>query len=355
MRVINTFATRWTSYTSALPTHYQQHIRTFLNDATRNTAIQTFFQHIELNYGNLSSLIDKGPASETIVSSDGVIHPQHLVRLCQHEATALHIPNFFHPEGAKQLGEELIQESLMRTNSGKSSNWKVSTSRGLESSDVATLGEHPPYNVAVARDREYRRVQSEDETRSSPINEYFEGVQREFQFRRKRKHQLTKDTNQNKADHYRLWPLDKLRLELEEAWPCGCGLARETSSSNDNSQLQYPRPFGGGLPRLMMGPTRWKRGFIHVDEMGPLDVNRGLFSANIYLTVPENKSGDGDSGDATNNAVPERRKGRKDAGALYIWPLGVRSRWDWYRVSQMRCWLRVAYHFEMLIEVYLFT
>jgi hypothetical protein len=24
-------------------------------------------------------------------------------------------------------------------------------------------------------------------------------------------------------------------------------------------------------------------------------------------------------------------------------------------VSQMRCWLRVAYHFEMLIEVYLFT
>ena len=72
------------------------------------------------------------------------------------------------------------------------------------------------------------------------------------------------------------------------------------------------RPFGGGLPRIMRGPTRWKCGFIHVDELGPLDPNRGLFSANIYLNMP-----------------PEN----KDKGGLYVWPLGVRSRLDWYRVS----------------------
>jgi len=67
----------------------------------------------------------------------------------------------------------------------------------------------------------------------------------------------------------------------------------------------------------MRGPTRWK-GFIHVDDLGPLDSSRGLFSANIYLTVP-----DADANKHTNT--------NPDAGALYIWPLGVRSRLDWYR------------------------
>ena len=55
-----------------------------------------------------------------------------------------------------------------------------------------------------------------------------------------------------------------------------------------------------------MGPTRWKKGFIHVDEMAPLRSNQGLFSANIYLQMPK----------------PQ---------ALDIWPMGVRTRWDWYR------------------------
>ena len=63
---------------------------------------------------------------------------------------------------------------------------------------------------------------------------------------------------------------------------------------------------GGGLARIMMGPTRWKKGYIHVDDMGPLKTSQGLFSANIYLQMPQ----------------PQ---------AMDIWPLGVRSRWDWYR------------------------
>jgi hypothetical protein len=271
----------------------QQQRRQFSNQ-TRNDAIQALFRNLEAKYGNLSSLIDSGNAAETIVADDGIIHTHHLKRLFQHDATAIHVRNFYNKESAKQLGEELIQESLRK--GGK--NWKISTSRGLESSDVGTLGEHPPYNVAVAQERQTKSLLHNDgdsEGSVTPIDEYFEGVQREFHSRRR------------KGTSYQLWPLDKLRLELDEAWSFGAGLAREKDAKR--------RAFGGGLPRIMRGPTRWK-GFIHVDDLGPLDSNRGLFSANIYLTMPDTGT--------NKHAIP-------DAGALYIWPLGVRSRLDWYR------------------------
>lgn len=109
-----------------------------------------------------------------------------------------------------------------------------------------------------------------------------------------------------------LWPLDKLRLELDEAWPAGAGLAREEA---------YPkRPFGGGLPRIMFGPTRWRKGFIHVDEMAPLNANYGQFSANIYLLPPSAP------------LLLDDTKQRFEA--LHIWPLGIRSRLHWYKVNQ---------------------
>lgn len=313
-------------------TTHQQQRRSFLTHQSRNAAIQSLFQHLESNYGNLSSLIDTGPASETIVSDDGILHPHHLERLFKHEATALHVRNFFHTESAKRLGEELIQESLR---GGGGNNWKVSTSRGLESSDVATLGEHSPYNVAVARDQNNKGKEME---KSSPVmDEYFEGVQREFGSRRRRGRSSTSNNNNNEdvSDYYRLWPLDKLRLELEEAWPSGAGLARESIQQSNNqlgNQQSYPRPFGGGLPRIMRGPTRWKRGFIHVDELGPLDATRGLFSANIYLTTPESEKSDKEDMHKVKDLGTDAKSNwRRDSGALYVWPLGVRSRLDWYR------------------------
>jgi hypothetical protein len=102
--------------------------------------------------------------------------------------------------------------------------------------------------------------------------------------------------------------MDQLRLEIDEAWPQGGGLGRQSQGQQ--------RPFGGGLPRVMMGPTRWKKGFVHVDEMGPLKENQELFSANIYLQLP------------LDSATMKQR-------ALEIWPLGIRNRWDWYRVSSL--------------------
>ena len=179
-------------------------------------------------------------------------------------------------------------------------NWKVSTSRGLESSDVSTLGEHAPFNLVSTSGKQ------------DSVESYFAGARKEMQNRR---WQVIETENGNTRRKPRLWPLDKLRLELDEAWPAGAGLAREDADRK--------RPFGAGLPRVMIGPTRWRKGFIHVDDLGPLLVNRGLFSANIYLKLPHNSI---EASSTSSNVSQEC------SGALHIWPLGIRSRLDWYKV-----------------------
>ena len=80
------------------------------------------------------------------------------------------------------------------------------------------------------------------------------------------------------------------------------------------------------LPRIMMGPTRWKKdGYIHVDEMAPLSSQQGLFSASIYLQLPDQTT-DHEIFNKTNVHTGT------NAGDFAIWPLGIRSRWDWYKV-----------------------
>ena len=326
MRTMNIIIKRWRHNNVATIISRRTFFAQISSRGTRASAIQSFFAQIEIKYNNLSQLLDSPttPAAETIVSSDGELHIEHLVRLFTHDATAIHVPNYYHKRTATKLGMELLHESRQENGEG-GRNWKVSTSRGLESSDVITLGKHTPYNVAVAAASARRSGSSnEDEGNTNKskdgTDDYFEGVHKEFRSRRIRKQVTTNDLvnyddddDDDNGDYYRLWPLDKLRLELEEIWPGGAGLARE----DDTTKGQRRRPFGGGLPRIMIGPTRWKRGFVHVDELGPLKTERGLFSANIYLTMPP----------TTATTTPA------DLGALYIWPLSVRTRWDWYRVS----------------------
>ncbi len=263
-------------------------------------ALQKFFGWLEARYGGLP--IDKLPQSEVLVS-DRRLRSSDLQRLFRQDALALHVKGFYDKMAAKELGLRLTKQ----VEEGKARNWKVSTSRGLESSDVSTLGEHMPFNVACALGK------------PSDVDAYFEGVVKELESRRSYYDSklLTNDPNINQQHSQQqqqevlqtlplLWPLDKLRLELDEAWLSGAGLARET--------LGQRRVFGGGLPRIMIGPTRWRKGFIHVDELGILSPQQGLFSANIYLQFPE------------------IHKGLERQPILEIWPVGIRSRWDWYRV-----------------------
>jgi hypothetical protein len=239
--------------------------------------MRQFFEVLEQRFGgNLT--MDTGPAAEVVVR-DWLL-AEDLQRLFQHQATALHIRNFFPRESAVKLGSQLTQQ----VHDGEARNWKVSTARGLESSDVFTLGAHAPYNVAFA---------------NQTLDEYHTRVQEELRHRRR-----DDETNTAKV----LWPLDQFRLELDQAWPQGAGLARDKGD---------PKKYrGGGLPRIMLGPTRWKRGFVHVDELAPLSSTNGFFSANIYLQLP----------DTTNTETPQE--------ILEIWPLAVKSKWEWYKVSR---------------------
>ena len=97
-----------------------------------------------------------------------------------------------------------------------------------------------------------------------------------------------------------LGPLDKLRLELDEVWPQGSSIRKNEEG----------RAFLAGVARVMRGPTKYVDGFMHVDELAPMVESRGTFSANIYLKIPPT------------------------GGELAVWPLAIRSRWDFYRHAE---------------------
>ena len=122
----------------------------------------TFGPEIRLRHSNVSACGSgetvaparpgSNPPDEALFAEPGTCHITPGV-----QPLPLHVPNFYHRDSASRLGGELIRESNAPPTrvegdggGGGMWNWKVSTSRGLESSNVSTLGEHPPYNVAVA-------------------------------------------------------------------------------------------------------------------------------------------------------------------------------------------------------------
>ena len=249
-----------------------------ISSSTTRAGTDLFFTWLEDTFGGT---LPMQPTETAVITADQ-LRSDDLQRLFHHDATVLHVRNFYPKHSAQELGHQLAQQALQQQSDGSSStqklkNWKVSTSKGLESSDVFTLGAHLPYNIAVANEK---------------LDEYHDNVPTELRQRRRASNDTAK----------LLWPLDQLRLELDEAWPHGASLARNRS---------------GGLPRIMMGPTRWKRGFVHVDELAPLSTTSGLFSANIYLRLPHHDS------TAATETEPEP--------VLEIWPLDIRNRFDWYR------------------------
>ena len=303
--------------------------------------------------------LDTGNAAEVLISNR-VIQTHHLQRLLSHDALAIHVKGFYPSQTiASAIGQQLAKQAL----DGKARNWKVmrqqqkqrdnsngSEQRGMESTDVMTIGQHDPYNIAVA---------------NGTTNHYFNSVKNEFHHRRQPESEILDElllrNNQRgsaSSDSLALsstssiippvsilWPLDQVRLELDEAWPGGAGLARQKQEqqqgSNDERTSKHTssRVFGGGLPRIMMGPTRWKHGLVHVDQFGPLSPDQGLFSANIYLQLPKTKTDnqteankDGESGECSENETTTSGGG----GVLEIWPLGIRTQWEWYKNAALR-------------------
>jgi hypothetical protein len=260
-----------------------------MRNPNRATAVgmRQFFERLEQRFGGNLPMDTTGSPAGEILTRDA-LQTSDLQRLFRHEATALHVKDFYPKHSAQLLGQELATQAQQ----GQAHNWKVSTAQGLESSDVFTLGAHMPYNIAVA---------------NQVVDDYYAQVPKELQQRRRQRRRSNSNNDQEEAKL--LWPLDQLRLELDQVWPHGAGLARH---EEDPHQCR-----GGGLPRVMMGPTRWKKGFVHVDELAPLSASSGYFSANIYLQLPQQES-----------VEPQP--------VLEIWPLGVRSKWDWYRVRHRK-------------------
>ena len=67
-------------------------------------------------------------------------------------------------------------------------------------------------------------------------------------------------------------PLDRLRLELDEAHPFGCMVGRDEESR---------RLRAAGLVRIMRRSAA--KGLVHMDDVAVLSPELGTFSANIYL------------------------------------------------------------------------
>jgi hypothetical protein len=266
---------------------------------------------------NVNTVNESRDCEEEVMATRESLELEDLEKLFRHEISVLKIRNFYPREASSSLGKEIAIEGR----SAKAQNWKVSTSKGLESSDVVTVGCHAPYNIALA---------------NKTTDEYFRQVRNEFRDRRglAPRNGNAIDNNEHNNDSQqksqqegqrtdslgqsRLWPLDLLRLELDELWPRGAGLARK------NHETHHKMCMGGGLPRLMIGPTRWKKGLVHVDELAPLSQTKGCFSANIYLQLPYE---DFKSNTNKNNSELQEQP------VMELWPLGIRSKWDWYRVG----------------------
>ena len=91
------------------------------------------------------------------------------------------------------------------------------------------------------------------------------------------------------------WPVDRLRLELDETWPFGACLGKylgQTLRPAIMRIMNEKNDFNFSVP---------KHGLIHTDDFPKLKSFWGTFSANIYLKIPE------------------------EGGELYIWSINLKK------------------------------
>ncbi len=233
--------------------------------------VPSTFQQIEKNYGDINALVDTKMSILKLKANQ--VTERSLKKLFRHEVAAIRVPNFFPAEACDYLSESFLEQPT--------SNWKVSSSRGMESSDVESIV--TPYNVALGRGPEC-------------IQQYFENAKHFTQSLRQNGGRQTASTNASTTQlddrggggshHFifpTLTPIDLLRLQLDETWPDGATIGKDTKSGNH---------LLAGAVRIMRGAQHGSnnnissQGFIHVDDLSVMQNNGGLFSANVYLKTP---------------------------------------------------------------------
>ena len=269
--------------------------------AARSAGATRFLQQLEQRYGDMSALV--GPASVGRVLKVDSLSAGALEDLFAHRVCAIRVPNFISRPHAAALADHFLEG---RGPGLSPMNWKVPSARGMESTDVESIG--MPYNMVVggaignvdgSDDDDDTDAKGAGGDSSSALLE----AARDDYFRKARELVGGLRGPEGPGDGGGLLtPIDKLRLELDDVWPEGAMVAKDKKG----------RAHLAGAGRIMRPSGRWREGFIHVDELDVLRAHRGLFSANVYLRMPP--SGPAGVG-----------------GQLHIWNVNVRSRWDFLR------------------------
>lgn len=167
---------------------------------------------------------------------------------------AIHIPGFCPPHIAESLSKKALDEYT---------HWKLG---GVVGTDMFYAGGSIPVEVAEHSWQDFHRYFSEREDFVSKQRLMSNGT----------------------------WPVDQLRLQLDDTWPFGACLGQYLG--------QKVRP---AIMRIMHAKNDFnfstpKYGFIHTDDYSTLQSSRGTYSANIYLKVSE------------------------EGGELYIWSINLK-------------------------------
>lgn len=168
--------------------------------------------------------------------------------LFEHRICALHVPGFCSKDVADKLSAWILEKSRM-------GNWKVNVVRDGAAQDAdsdVSYGIGVPFGVAVKSREEFIRYFKDAETVNREIRTAVDG----------------------------LAPIDRLRLELDEAWPMGARVAKFKGLRRRLGTARVMTPSS-----LMEGIAKTE-GMLHVDNLPLLKKGTGRFSANIYLEVP---------------------------------------------------------------------
>mmetsp|Transcript_3352 Transcript_3352/g.7748 ORF Transcript_3352/g.7748 Transcript_3352/m.7748 type:complete len:338 (-) Transcript_3352:248-1261(-) len=205
------------------------------------------FEMLERRFGALSDLIEPRPYHRIVESSSGSLERAHLEQLFSHQCAAVLVPGFVDPAAAAQLARALVARDQQRQadaasgggGKGGGGNWTVATGRGMESSDVRSVGGTP---FALAFDQ----AQQGD---PDALPRYFDEASAEIKWMRSCPG--TGGGGPGGPGAFgRGWswlpPLDKLRLELDEEWPGGASLLKDPKTG---------RPFLPGVGRVMVSSS----------------------------------------------------------------------------------------------------
>lgn len=107
-----------------------------LSTPRRREGVAMFARELEKRFGRIEDLVED-PSVDVIMTP--TLDRASLEALFKHKASVVHVPGFYPADAAAALARRIEGQSTQ--------NWKVSSPRGLESSDVMSVGK--PYNVAA--------------------------------------------------------------------------------------------------------------------------------------------------------------------------------------------------------------